>query len=173
MLTALKNLPEDSAYTTLKTPVGDLYLVASKAGIHAVLFEGDMKEKSCRDLFAGLKSDAKHPLLQKAATQLREYFKGERRSFDLPLAAHGTEFQLKAWRELSKIPYGKTISYFEQAKRIGDQKKARAIGTANSRNPLAIVVPCHRVIAKSGDLSGFGGGVPAKKFLLQLERAEP
>lgn len=169
MLTALKNLPPDAVYTTLKSPVGELFLVASKFGLHALLWECDMKEKSCRDLFKDLKRDDKYALLQKAVTQLKEYFKGERRHFDLPLAAHGTAFQMKAWRELSKIPYGETISYAEQASRVGDIKKARAVGTANSRNPISIVIPCHRVIAKSGALSGFGGGVPVKKFLLELE----
>jgi len=169
MLTALKNLPQDAVYTTLKSPVGELFLVASKEGLHALLWECDMKEKSCRDLFQNLKRDDKHSLLQKAISQLKEYFKGERRDFDLQLAPHGTVFQMKAWRELSKIPYGETISYAEQASRVGDSKKARAVGTANSRNPISIVVPCHRVIAKSGALSGFGGGVPTKKFLIELE----
>jgi methylated-DNA-[protein]-cysteine S-methyltransferase len=172
MLTALKNLPPDCVYTTFNSPVGELYMAASVAGLHALLWESDMKEKSCRDLFAGLCREDKHPVLQKTIQQLKEYFAGKRTSFELPLVAFGTDFQMKVWRELSKIPYGKTISYAEQAKRMGDAKKARAVGTANSRNPLSIVVPCHRVIAKSGDISGFGGGVPAKKFLLNLEHAE-
>jgi methylated-DNA-[protein]-cysteine S-methyltransferase len=171
MLSALKHLPKDTVHTTLETPVGDLFLLASAKGLHAILFEEDMKEKSCRDLFAAIKSDPKHPHLLKAAAQLKEYFTGARRAFELDLIVHGTEFQVRAWRELSKIPYGKTISYHEQARRIGDEKKARAVGTANSRNPLSIVVPCHRVIAKSGHLTGFGGGLPAKKFLLELEHA--
>jgi methylated-DNA-[protein]-cysteine S-methyltransferase len=171
MLSALKNLPKDTVYTIFESPVGDLFVVASAKGLHAILFEEDMKEKSCRDLFAGMKSDRKHQHLLKAVTQLSEYFKGARRAFDLQLDVHGTDFQLRAWRELSKIPYGKTISYHEQAKRIGDEKKARAVGTANSRNPLSIVVPCHRVVAKSGHLTGFAGGLPAKKFLLELESA--
>jgi methylated-DNA-[protein]-cysteine S-methyltransferase len=83
----------------------------------------------------------------------------------------GTPFQKKAWNQLRKIPYGKTVSYVEQATALGDSKKARAVGTANSRNPIGIIVPCHRVIAKSGALSGFGGGVSNKKYLLELERA--
>jgi methylated-DNA-[protein]-cysteine S-methyltransferase len=170
MLSALKNLPSDVVYTTYDSPVGELFIVASGKGIHAIIFELDMKEKSCRDLFASMKRDADYPLLVKTVAQLEEYFLRMRKLFDLPLVPYGTEFQLKAWKALLQIPYGETISYFEQARRIGDEKKARAVGTANSRNPLAIVVPCHRVIAKSGDLCGFGGGVSTKKFLLQLEQ---
>jgi len=90
--------------------------------------------------------------------------------FDLPLVLEGTEFQKKAWRQLTKIPYGKTISYKEQTKSLGDLKKARAVGSANSRNPISIVVPCHRVIASSGALSGFGGDPGTKKFLIELEQ---
>lgn len=171
MLTALNKLPKDSVYTIVESPVNKLWLIASSSGLHAILWEKDMRDRSCRELFLNLPENSKHPVLSKAVRQLGEYFAGERKSFALPLAPYGTEFQMKVWLELGKIPYGKTISYAEQAARMGDVKKARAVGTANSRNPISIVVPCHRVIAKNGDLSGFGGGVPAKRFLLKLEQA--
>lgn len=167
MLAALKMLPEDSVRATCDSPVGGLTLIASKRGLHALLFP--VEERELRRAMAAIPVDNEHPVIVKTVKQLAQYFAGKRKSFELPLAAIGTQFQKQVWRELSKIPYGKTISYGEQAKRIGDAKKARAVGTANSRNPIAIVVPCHRVIASTGDLSGFGGGVSVKKYLLNLE----
>ena len=103
--------------------------------------------------------------------QLDEYFAGTRRRFDLPLAPRGTPFQLKVWRELRKIPYGKTITYATLAHRAGNDDACRAVGAANGRNPLPIVVPCHRVIGADGSLTGFGGGLDAKRALLRLEGA--
>ena len=103
---------------------------------------------------------------------MAEYFSKKRTSFDLPLDPEGTEFQKKTWEILSKIPYGQTISYSEQAKLIGDVKKTRAVGMANSKNPLAIAIPCHRVIGKNGTLTGYAGGINKKKFLLNLEGVE-
>ena len=104
-----------------------------------------------------------------AREQLTAYFAGKRQSFDLPLQPHGTEFQLQVLEELQKIPYGTTASYGEIAQRIGRPKAVRAVGAANGRNPLPIVIPCHRVIGSSGDLTGFGGGLPTKEALLRLE----
>jgi len=104
-----------------------------------------------------------------AKEQLLGYFAGERKSFTLPLKPHGTEFQMQVLDELQKIPYGTTTSYGDIANRIGRPKAVRAVGAANGRNPLPIVIPCHRVIGASGDLTGFGGGIPTKKALLQLE----
>jgi methylated-DNA-[protein]-cysteine S-methyltransferase len=109
------------------------------------------------------------PLLARAAEQLREYFAGERREFDLPLAPSGTEFQLACWRALTEIPYGETRSYGEQAARIGRPDRARAVGAANGANPIAIIQPCHRVIGADGSLVGFGGGLETKRRLLDLE----
>lgn len=109
-------------------------------------------------------------MLDRAERQLAEYFLGDRREFDLPLEPEGTEFQLSVWQVLRTIPYGETISYGEQARRLGDAKKARAVGGANGKNPLSIVVPCHRVIGASGALTGFGGGVDVKETLLRLEK---
>ena len=103
------------------------------------------------------------------AGQLAEYFAGKRRSFSLDLAPAGTEFQLAVWDVLRTIPYGSTISYGEQALRLGDVRKSRAVGAANGRNPISIVVPCHRVIGSDGTLTGYGGGLPRKKWLLEHE----
>lgn len=108
-----------------------------------------------------------------AARQLREYFAGERRAFDLDLAPHGTPFQLAVLDELRRIPYGETRSYGQIAERLGKPKAVRAVGAANGRNPLPIVIPCHRVIGTNGALTGFGGGIDTKRFLLALERERP
>lgn len=153
--------PNDAVYEKLDSPVGELTLVASSDGLHAIQWS----------LEHDLDRDRKHPVLRDARAQLEEYFDRKRTSFDLPLAPTGTPFQLRAWRALSRIPFGKTISYQEQARQLGDRKKARAVGMANGRNPIAIVVPCHRVIGKNGSLTGFGGGLDVKKFLLELECA--
>ena len=151
-------------YKTIPSPVGSLRLVASDKGLCAVLFRGS------RVVYASpLEQDDDHPMLKKAQKQLAEYFSGKRKKFDLPLDIKGTVFQMKAWRELQKIPYGKTISYGQQARGVGDANKARAVGMANGRNPLCIVVPCHRVIGASGELTGFGGGLKTKQYLLELE----
>jgi methylated-DNA-[protein]-cysteine S-methyltransferase len=112
-----------------------------------------------------------HPLLLDAAHQLREYFAGKRREFQLPLDMQGTDFQLDVWRQLQGIPYGETRSYAQIAHAIGRPKAVRAVGAANGSNPVSIVVPCHRVIGSSGKLTGYGGGLPLKKRLLELEGA--
>ena len=104
-----------------------------------------------------------------AGDQLDAYFAGELESFDLPLAPHGTPFQLRVWDELTRIPYGETISYLELALRLGERKLVRAVGTANGRNPLSIIVPCHRVIGADGTLVGYGGGLERKRWLLDHE----
>ena len=147
-------------FTSLETPVGKLWLTASEDALCTL---GWRKPK-----LSGMEEKSSHPVLRATVKQLKEYFQGKRKAFDLPLQPQGTEFQMKVWRELSRIPYGKTISYGEQAKRVGYKKAARAVGSANGRNPLAIVVPCHRVVAGSG-LGGFGGGLEAKRILLSLE----
>ena len=105
-------------------------------------------------------------------TQLEQYFRRERRSFDLPLALRGTPFQLRVWAELQRIPYGTTLSYGELARRLGNPNLSRAVGAANGANPISIIVPCHRVIGADGSLVGYGGGMPAKRGLLALERGQ-
>jgi methylated-DNA-[protein]-cysteine S-methyltransferase len=110
------------------------------------------------------------PVIKKAATRLAEYFDGKRRSFDLPLALKGTDFQIAVWKALLTIPAGETRSYQDIAVQIGKPKAVRAVGMANNRNPLVIIVPCHRVIGKDGSLTGYGGGLPVKRYLLDLEK---
>jgi len=154
-------------YKTINAPIGPLKLMASDKGLCALMFDGGRNSKIYFD--GAIEQSDTHPVLQKAEKQLAEYFAGKRVDFDLPLDMRGTVFQLKAWRELQKIPYGQTISYAEQARRVGDVKKARAVGMANGRNPIAIIVPCHRVIGTSGALVGFGGGLKTKQYLLDIE----
>jgi methylated-DNA-[protein]-cysteine S-methyltransferase len=108
-------------------------------------------------------------VLQRTAEQLAEYFAGERREFDLPLAPVGTEFQVAVWRQLARIPFGVTCSYGELAREVGRPSASRAVGAANGRNPIAIILPCHRVIGASGELTGYGGGLPMKRWLLDHE----
>ena len=122
-----------------------------------------------RERAVGLKK-AESPLIQKAAAQIKEYFEGSRKQFKLPIAMHGTEFQLAVWQALQKIPYGETRSYKEIAASIGRPKAVRAVGMANNRNPISIIVPCPRVIGHNGKLVGYGGGLPLKQYLLDLER---
>lgn len=155
-------MPEDCVRDSIDSPVGKLTLVASSRGLHFLGWDGAEWD--------ALPVKPRHEVIRAAKDQLAEYFAGDRREFDLPLVLDGTPFQKSAWSELRRIPYGQTISYDEQARRVGDRNKARAVGMANGRNPIAIVVPCHRVIAKSGALAGFGGGVPNKRRLLDLER---
>jgi methylated-DNA-[protein]-cysteine S-methyltransferase len=155
------------ASTRLDTPVGTLTLVASPTGLRAVLWPDD---DPARVRIGPCADDAAHPVLAAARDQLGEYFAGERRTFDLPLDPVGTPFQRSAWAALESIPFAATISYAEQAERMGDRRKARAVGAANGRNPLSIVVPCHRVVGSTGSLTGFAGGVDAKAWLLEHER---
>lgn len=119
--------------------------------------------------FPGEATEKRTPVLTEAIKQLDEYFAGKRRKFDLPLAPAGTEFMQRAWRELRRIPYGKTTTYGQIAARLGNPKAARAVGLANNRNPIAIVVPCHRVIGADGKLVGYAGGLDIKRQLLELE----
>ena len=170
MLSMMRRLPSDCVYTTMKSPVGKLWVIASQKGLHAILWEKDFAEKECKAMVAKIKQNNRHPIIKATGKQLKEYFLGQRKTFDIPLVFDGTSFQQKAWKQLTKIPYGQTLSYQQQAQKTGDAKRARAVGSANARNPISIVVPCHRVIAKSGDLSGFGGGQHNKKYLLDLER---
>lgn len=150
------------------SPVGPLMLAADEAGLRHIEFR-DNRHPADRAGWHGGDSE----VLQAAETQLGEYFAGERRNFDLPLAPQGTAFQLAVWRELANIPYGDTISYAQLAQRLGNPNGTRAVGAANGRNPLPIVLPCHRVIGADGSLTGFGGGLPTKEYLLRLEGALP
>ena len=151
-------------YCYLTTPIGDLLLAGEDDALSLVAFpEGSMRRDPDPDWIYNEKRFAN------ARQQLTEYFDGERKEFDLPLSLAGTEFQLRVLDELQRIPYGETTSYGDIAARIGKPKAMRAVGAANGRNPIPIIVPCHRVIGRSGDLTGFGGGLDAKQALLQLE----
>ncbi len=119
---------------------------------------------------SAVSADPDHPVLVATVAQLGEYFAGERQEFDLPLDPVGTDFQQSAWSALRTIPYGTTVSYGEQAARMGDRRKARAVGAANGRNPISIVVPCHRVVGSNGALTGFAGGIDNKAWLLDHEQ---
>lgn len=148
------------------TPVGLLTVVATEIGIAALLWENDKPE---RVRIGHGEMIADDPLLSNAEIQLKEYFAGERKEFDLPLDFSGTEFQKSVWYALLTIPYGETRSYGEIARQIGNEKAVRAVGAANGKNPVSIIAPCHRVVGASGDLTGFAGGLENKKLLLDLE----
>lgn len=151
-------------YCYLDTPIGELLLAGEDDGLRFIGFpEGSGRLEPDTDWIFAEKPFAN------AIDQLKSYFAGERREFDLVLKPTGTEFQLQVLDELQKIPYGETVSYGDIATRIGRPKAVRAVGAANGRNPLPIVIPCHRVIGAGGDLTGFGGGIPTKRALLQLE----
>ena len=155
------------AYKFVESPVGALKLVASGKGLAAILWENDSPR---RVPLNGLVEDDRHPVLLKAERQLQEYFAGSRRAFDLPLDMRGTTFQKDVWEALLAIPYGETRSYGQLAKQLGRPSASRAVGAANGRNPISIVVPCHRVIGSSGKLTGFAGGLDVKARLLDMER---
>ena len=154
--------------TIYSSPVGLLTIKATDKFVSAVLFDkrdsSEIVEKSGNQT-----KNHDHPILYKCCEQLQEYFKGTRTEFDLPLKQEGTVFQQKVWDELLRIAYGKTISYLELSKRIGDVKAIRAVGTTNGKNQIAIIVPCHRVIGSNGTLTGYGGGLWRKKWLLDHE----
>ncbi len=153
-------------FDTLASPIGELRLVADVHGLRRVCFEHDRHPQACDA--GGMRDPAR---LQRARRQLEEYFAGTRRTFDLELHVVGTSFQLQVWKALRGIPYGETLSYAGLAERIGQPSACRAVGAANGRNPLPIIVPCHRVIGSNGTLVGFGGGLDVKQALLALERA--
>ncbi|MBN9246930.1 MAG: methylated-DNA--[protein]-cysteine S-methyltransferase, partial [Hyphomicrobium sp.] len=135
-------------------------------GLVAILWEND---KPDRVRLGELHEDLTHPVLQKAEIQLGEYFSGDRKVFSVPLDLRGTEFQKKVWSALLAIPFGQTQSYSEIARQIGVPNGSRAVGAANGRNPVSIIVPCHRAIGANGSLTGFAGGLEIKRFLLALE----
>ncbi|MFZ5354139.1 MAG: methylated-DNA--[protein]-cysteine S-methyltransferase [Bacillota bacterium] len=142
-----------------KSPIGFVEVIASESSLLSVAFV----EKEG-------KSIGSSAVLTEAVKQLKEYFEGGRRDFDLPLQLDGTDFQVRSWKQLMNIPYGQTITYKELAKRVGNEKAVRAVGGANNRNKLPIVIPCHRVIGSNGKLVGFAGGLDKKEWLLEFEK---
>ena len=153
---------------TMHSPVGELRLIAGERGLRAILWGAEDVTRIASIDEADL-VEGTTPMLDRTVTQLEEYFAGTRREFDLPLDPPGTPFQQSAWMVLRSIPYGKTISYGQQARQLGDPNKARAVGAANGKNPLSIVVPCHRVIGSGGQLTGFAAGLDVKSWLLDHE----
>jgi methylated-DNA-[protein]-cysteine S-methyltransferase len=156
-----------TSYTTLNTPRGELVLVANESELTGVYFEDHDHIPPTRKEWV---RDPKHPVLREAEKQLNEYFAGKRTEFSLPLHFDGTDFQNRVWQQIALIPFGKTISYSELAKKAGKPQAIRAAGTNTGRNPLAIVIPCHRVLAKDGGIGGFAGGLDWKRHLLGIEK---
>lgn len=157
-------------YTTeYRSPLGTLVLESDGTALTRLRLPGEPKPAAASG--AGAQRIRDRQPFAVVIAQLDEYFAGRRTAFDLPLAPHGTPFQLKVWRQLRKIPYGRTITYAALARRVGNERACRAVGAANGRNPLPIIVPCHRVIGSDGSLTGFGGGIAAKRRLLALEGA--
>jgi methylated-DNA-[protein]-cysteine S-methyltransferase len=152
-------------YEIVSSPIGKLLLIADDHTLLELRFAGSWETKDIEpDWQRG------GDVLQRARGQLDEYFAGTRREFDLPLAPEGTEFQHRVWHTLRAIPFGGTISYLELARRMGDPAAVRAVGSANGRNPIPVIIPCHRVIGSDGSMIGFGGGIELKKRLLQMEQ---
>ena len=155
---------EHLSYTWYESPVGSLLLAGSHAALHYVSFSAGRHAVAIEPRWTEDRS-----MFAEAIRQLTEYFSGERKTFTLELAPLGTEFQRSVWTELREIPYGETISYKQLAERISKPRAVRAVGAANGANPIPIIIPCHRVIGHDGGLTGFGGGLPLKKRLLELE----
>ena len=152
---------------TMPSPVGELTLVASDAGLAAVLWPDDRPGRVALDPATPTPD---HPVLHEAERQLSAYFAGSLTRFTLPLDPRGTAFQKRVWAALLTIPFGETRSYADIAQQLGRPAATRAVGAANGRNPISIVAPCHRVIGSNGALTGFAGGLAAKRLLLDLER---
>ncbi|HEY6807809.1 MAG TPA: methylated-DNA--[protein]-cysteine S-methyltransferase [Gemmatimonadales bacterium] len=157
-----------TAYVTrFPSPVGELILTASAHALTGVYFPTSRHGPPP----VGTPDDGAHAVLARTRLELTEYFAGARTTFDLPLDPSGSEFELQVWALLRAIPYGATTTYGDLARRLGDVKLSRAVGAANGKNPIPIIVPCHRVIGANGDLTGFGGGIDRKRWLLEHEGA--
>jgi O-6-methylguanine DNA methyltransferase len=166
-------------WTKIESAVGPLFLAASDKGLVSLEFDARLpgqqtirpNPRDLRNERKGFQFEESAPALSAYAQELKEYFAGERREFSIPLDLRGTDFQLACWRALLAIPYGETRSYADIARAVGKGNAFRAVGMANNRNPIAIIVPCHRVIASNGTLCGYGGGLDVKRKLLELEGA--
>jgi methylated-DNA-[protein]-cysteine S-methyltransferase len=155
------------SYSVMESAIGPLLLAGDADGLHWVYFMNGRRSKSPQSDW----TEDKKPF-KDAIAQLKAYFAGRLRDFDLPLVLKGTDFQLLVWRRLQEIPYGETTSYGAIARELGNPEASRAVGLANGSNPIPIIIPCHRVIGSNGDLTGFGGGLPLKKKLLELESCQ-
>lgn len=169
MASTQRGAAKDYFYKWVPSPVGQLKLVASKDGLAAILWENDRPGRVRLNIVA---EEENHPILLEAERQLRDYFAGQRKVFDLKLDFAGTQFQKKAWAALLTIPFGETRSYAAIARQIGSPRAVRAVGAANGKNPISIIAPCHRVLGSGGELTGFAGGLEAKAYLLSLEGAQ-
>ena len=169
MTTADHNAAKRYFYKMVDSPVGRLKLVASDAGLAAILWENDRPGRVQLPIEA---EDRRHPVLVETERQLQEYFSGRRTAFALPLDVAGTVFQRQVWQALLTIPFGETRSYGQIARQIGKPAAVRAVGAANGANPIAVFLPCHRVIGADGSLTGYGGGLELKRALLSLESRE-
>ncbi|MGF1905707.1 methylated-DNA--[protein]-cysteine S-methyltransferase [Aliivibrio salmonicida] len=153
-----------NVYTQFDSPLGLITVNGNDDGLLGVWYESHARTLSDFGV-----QDDDHPILRLTVSQLKEYFNGERREFSIPLAANGTEFQNKVWQALTTIPYGETWCYKDLAIAVGNPKASQAVGGANGKNPISIIVPCHRVIGKNGSLTGYAGGLDIKDALLKLE----
>ena len=156
-------------YSNINSPLGELMLVADDSALTGLYFAGCDHVPAVIDDWT---LDAQHPVLQQTSKQLHQYFAGKRTSFSIPMRFTGTDFQKRVWAEIARIPYGKTISYTHLAERAGTPHAIRAAGTTTGRNPVSIVIPCHRVVGKDGGMCGFAGGLQRKQHLLELERSK-
>jgi methylated-DNA-[protein]-cysteine S-methyltransferase len=167
MQTTQNKQTTQTLYTTMNSPIGELLLVGDGDTLSGLYMQDGKKPSK----IAGDWKASAAPFAD-VKTQLEEYFAGARTTFDIPLAAEGAPFEREVWHALEEIPYGETVSYGEIARRVGQPTAARAVGTANGRNPIAVIVPCHRVIGADGSLTGYGGGLERKRLLLELERGQ-
>jgi len=167
--------PMLTTFARVPSPIGELVLAASDAALAAVYFRTSRQAPPPpREPAGWVEDDGRGPageLLARTRQELAEYFAGTRTTFDIPLDPPGTAFQRRVWDALRAIPYGTTLSYSELARRLGDPRATRAVGAANGRNPIPIIVPCHRVVGANGALTGFGGGLDRKRWLLEHEGA--
>ncbi len=164
-LQMLEQLPRETAWENVSSPLGSLTILASDSGVHAIAFESDQAGQAKINLPRAVN----HPIIDAVVEQLAMYFNGKLKIFDLPLGLHGTDFQKRVWNLLLDIPFGETRTYGDIACALGNAGASQAVGAANGKNPVAIVVPCHRVIGASGHLTGYAGGMDKKKFLLTHE----
>ena len=164
-LQILKQLPRETVWEDMTSPLGPLTVLASDDGVHAIAFKSDRTEQAKINLSRA----TDHPIINAAVEQLAMYFDGKLKIFDLPLDLRGTDFQKRVWNVLLEIPFGETRTYGDLARALGNAGASQAVGAGNGKNPVAIVVPCHRVIGASGHLTGYAGGIDKKKFLLAHE----
>ena len=155
------------AYDQFDTPHGTMLVTATPKGLAGVYFKGQKHFPKKREW----QRDARHPMLRRARRELAEYFAGKRKRFDVPLDPQGTVFQRKIWKAISSVSFGRTLTYSEIAKRAGHAGSARAAGAATGRNPISVIVPCHRIMGSDGSLTGYAGGLNRKRALLRLESA--